>query len=79
MTKGFRVLEEAQKSIQGKIGDVYCPGRFCLRQSCVYVQTWKELDQGSYDYLQCKACCRFQNTLFNVEKPKNWFFGGDGA
>ena len=39
--QGIYFFEETQKSVQDVIGEVYCPGKCCLRQKCVCVQTWK--------------------------------------
>ena len=46
---GIYVFEDTQYSIQDNIGDVFCPERYCSRQKCVYIHTWKENDENCYE------------------------------
>ena len=39
------VFEDTQKSIEDFNGNVFCPGTYCCRQKCVYVYTWKAIDE----------------------------------
>ena len=38
----FHDFEEFQKSARRSIRDVFCPGRFCSEQECVYVHKWEK-------------------------------------
>ena len=76
MTKKI-LKKETQKSVQDVIGDVSCPGRYCSREKCVYVQTWKKNNENYYDRLQCRACCQVLNIPFEDQQPTIMLFGGD--
>ena len=54
MQKYFK-LEQTLKIIQDTIGDVHCPGKCCLGQSCVHVHTWKGKGESCYECLQFKS------------------------
>ena len=64
-------FEETHKSIQVFEGDVYCPATTCSQQNCVYVHTWKEIDENSHE---CKACCGVLNIHFNEQIWKIMLF-----
>ena len=49
--QGNHVFEETQNSIQGVIGNVYCPDRRWSRQNCLFVHKWKPSDEKLYEGL----------------------------
>ena len=67
--KVFCLFENIQITIQEILRDVCCPGRFCSRQKCVYVHTWKENDELWYECLKCKTWCYVLNIPFQEQNP----------
>ena len=43
-------FDVTQKSIQHIYGGVFCPGRYCSEEKCVYIHTWKENDKSNNEY-----------------------------
>ena len=83
--RGLYTFEETQKLIQNVIGDVFCPGRYCSLQKCVYFHTWEENDESCYETFQYTAatfwtffsrtengqlCCL--TVMVHTASSKNW-------
>ena len=54
--QGVHIFEESPKSIQDVIGDVYCPGEYCLnREKCESVGGYVAILRSSYGCGKCGA------------------------
>ena len=54
--QGVYIFEESRKSIQDVIGDVYCPGEFCLnREKCESLGGYVTTPRSIYGYGKCGA------------------------
>ena len=71
------IFEEIQKRILILNGNVFCSGRLCLWQKCVYFHTWTQNEENCYECRECKACCQVLNISFKDRKLKLIKIGGD--
>ena len=54
--QGVHIFEESPKSIQGGIGDVYCPGKYCFnREKCESLDGYVTTPRSIYVCGKCGA------------------------
>ena len=54
--QGVYIVEERLKSIQDVIGDVYCPGKYCLnREKCHSFDGYVTIPRSIYSFGECGA------------------------
>ena len=81
---GVYIFEENPKSIQDIIGDVYCPGEFCLnREKCKSIAGYLTSPRSIYGCDNCggwlidhKAPFTFQEHVKTTQTDKTRFFFG---
>ena len=69
-----QVLYQDQSIVQF-IGDVICPNKKCRGEKCVYLTSFEEINKGTYQCKQCKACSHELNIPFKDQKPCVTVFG----
>ena len=63
--QGVYIFEESPKSIQDSIGDVYCPGKFCLnRENCKSIGDYVKTPRSFYGCGKCGAWLFVHKVLF---------------
>ena len=76
------IFEERPKSIQEVIGDVYCPGRYCLnRENCDSIGGYVTTPRSTYGCEKCgarlfvhKVPFMLQELLKTTKTDKTHFF-----
>ena len=69
--QGVYIFEESPKSIQGNIGDVYCPGKFCLnREKCKSLDGYVTTPRSIYVYGKCIGCLFVHKVLLCYKRTK---------
>ena len=66
---GVYIFEESPKSIQDVIGDVYCPGEFCLiREKCKSIDGYVTIPRFIYGFDNCGAWLFVHKILFKLQE-----------
>ena len=67
--RGVYTFEEKSKSIQDVIGDVYCPGEYCLnRENCESLIGYVTTPRSIYGCGNCECCLVFHKVPFMLQK-----------
>ena len=67
--QGLYIFEEIPKSIQDVIGDVYCPGNYCLnREKCAPLDGYVTTPRSIYGCGKCGAWLFVQKALFLLQE-----------
>ena len=67
--QGAYVFEENPKSIQDVIGDVYCPGKYCLkREKCQSIGGYVTITRSIYGCGKCGACLFVHKSPFALQE-----------
>ena len=62
--QGVYIFEENPKSIQDVIGDVYCPGEYCLnREKCKLIDGYVTTPRSIYGCTTLEPLCLFTKVL----------------
>ena len=62
-----QVLYQNQSTVQ-LIGDVICPSKKCRGEKCVNIRSFKEINKGTYQCKQSRACSHVLNIPFKDQK-----------
>ena len=66
---GVYIFEERPKSIQEVIGDVYCPGEFCLnREKCESIGCYVTTPRSIYGCAKCGAWLFVHKVPFTLQE-----------
>ena len=67
--QGVYIFEERPKSVQGNIGDVYCPGEFCLnREKCESIGGYVTTPRSIYGCGKCGLWLFVHKVPFTLQK-----------
>ena len=67
--QGVYIFEERPKSIQEVIGDVYCPGKYCLnRETCESIGGYLTTPRSIYGCGKCAAWLFIHKVLFTLQE-----------
>ena len=67
--QGINIFEETPKSIQDVIGDVYCPGEFCLnREKCKSIGAYVTTLRSIYGCDNCGAWLFLHKVPFTLQE-----------
>ena len=69
-----QVLYQDQSKVD-LIGDVICPNKKCGGGTSVYITSTEEINKGTYQCKQCRACSHVLNLPFKDQKPCVTLFG----
>ena len=68
LAQGVYIFEESPISIQGVIGDVYCPGKYCSnREKCETLGGYVTTPRTIYAFGKCGAWLFVHEALFMLE------------
>ena len=66
---GVYIFEESSKSIQDVIGDVNCPGKYCLnRENCESIGGYVTTPKSIYGCGKCGACVFVHKVPFTLQE-----------
>ena len=66
---GVYIFEESQKSVEGVIGDVYCPGKYCSnREKCESFGGYVTTPRPIYGCGKCRAWLFVHKVLFMLKE-----------
>ena len=66
---GVYIFEESAKTIQDVIGDVYCPGKYCLnREKCESIGGYVTTPRSIYGCGKCRAWLFLHKVLFTLQE-----------
>ena len=66
---GVYILEESPKSVQDVIGDVYCPGKYCLNtENCKSTGGYVTTPRSNYCCDNCGAWLFVHKVLFTLQE-----------
>ena len=69
LRQGFYIFEERPKSIEENIGDVYCPGDFCLnREKCESIGDYVTTPRPIYGCGKCGAWLFVHQVPFKLQE-----------
>ena len=63
------------QSIVQLIGDVICPNEKCRGEKCVYLTSFEDINNSTYQCKRCKVCDHVLNIPFKDQKPCVTLFG----
>ena len=67
--QGVYIFEENPKSVQDVIGDVYCPGKFCLnREKCESIGSYITTPRSIYACRKCGAWLFVHKAPFTLQE-----------
>ena len=67
--QGVYSFEENTKSVQDVIGDVYCPGKYCLnREKCESIGGYVTTPRSIYGCGKCGACLFVRKVPFMLQE-----------
>ena len=66
---GVYIFEEIRKSIQDFIGDVYCPGKYCLnREKCEFIGGYVSNSRSIFGCVKCGVWLFVQRVTFTLQE-----------
>ena len=66
---GVYIFEESAETIQDVIGDVYCPGKYCLnREKCESIGGYVTTPRSIYGCGNCGACLFVHKVPFTLQE-----------
>ena len=69
LVQGFYIFEENPKSIQDVIGDVFCPGKYCLNtEKCISIGGYVTTPRSIYGCDNCGAWLFVHKVPFKIQE-----------